>query len=174
MHHTPSSAENFAIQAHGSQTYGGKPYRTHLEAVVGILQSELRHWSQIDNAVRAGWLHDTIEDTDTTYVDLWTHFGRDVADAVAACSGFGTTRRDRQARIAAAIRLLKSESPEAYRIAVAVKTADRIANVEASAADNARLFKMYLSERETFHEGVARFAPITLQQRLDAAYSKGF
>ncbi|WP_315768489.1 MULTISPECIES: HD domain-containing protein [unclassified Bradyrhizobium] len=78
--HWIHKARDFAKHAHGSQLrkYTGVPYWHHLEEVAGIL---LRH-SQNPQVVAAGWLHDTLEDTSTTYEQLVAEFDATIAELV--------------------------------------------------------------------------------------------
>ncbi|MGJ4953109.1 HD domain-containing protein [Bradyrhizobium sp. HKCCYLS20291] len=77
-------ARDFAKHAHGSQLrkYTGVPYWHHLEEVACIL---LRYSSN-PIVVAAGWLHDTIEDTDTTHAQLEVEFNAAIADLVLEVS----------------------------------------------------------------------------------------
>jgi (p)ppGpp synthase/HD superfamily hydrolase len=52
---------DLALRYHGEQRYGDHPYGVHLDAVVEILR-EYGH----EALVPAGYLHDTLEDTDAT------------------------------------------------------------------------------------------------------------
>lgn len=56
----------------------GKPYMVHPSQVAQILMRV----TDDENLIAAGYLHDTIEDTDTTYEDLVKEFNKDVADLV--------------------------------------------------------------------------------------------
>lgn len=69
----------FGVKAHGDQKrQSGDPYFSHPLEVAGIL-TELK----ADTAtVITALLHDTLEDTETTYEDLNTQFGKEVADLV--------------------------------------------------------------------------------------------
>jgi guanosine-3',5'-bis(diphosphate) 3'-pyrophosphohydrolase len=77
-----AKAEQFARKKHSHLTRkdGKTPYWIHLQQVVanlvtiGIKDKEI---------LCAGWLHDTIEDTDTDYDDLKKHFSDRVARIVA-------------------------------------------------------------------------------------------
>ena len=65
----------FAIEAHGTQTYGKLPYVVHLDEVASILPS--------DPALRAvAYLHDVLEDTAVTFEMLAQRFGSTIAEAV--------------------------------------------------------------------------------------------
>jgi len=72
-------AYNFALNAHKDQKRdSGDPYLTHPVAVADIL-SDLK----LDSAtIATGLLHDTIEDTKTTYNIVEKEFGKEVADLV--------------------------------------------------------------------------------------------
>ena len=74
-----SKAYNFAIEAHKNQKrISGAPYVVHPVAVADIL-AELK----LDSAtIITGLLHDTIEDTKTTYDVVLKEFGKEVADLV--------------------------------------------------------------------------------------------
>ncbi len=74
-----TKAYNFALNAHKVQKRdSGDPYITHPIAVADIL-TELK----LDSAtITTGLLHDTIEDTKTTYDSVKKEFGKEVADLV--------------------------------------------------------------------------------------------
>jgi len=68
-------AELFAKKKHSGMTRKDDttPYSKHLEDVVNRLKS----LGVIDKELLcAGWLHDTLEDTDTSFDDLFEQFGR--------------------------------------------------------------------------------------------------
>ena len=74
-----NKAYNFAIHAHKNQKRkSGDPYVIHPIAVANIL-TDLR----LDSAtIITGLLHDTIEDTKTTYSSVLKEFGKEIADLV--------------------------------------------------------------------------------------------
>ena len=76
---TLSKAYNFALKAHKNQKRdSGDPYLIHPVGVADIL-SDLK----LDSAtIATGLLHDTIEDTKTTYKTVEKEFGKEVADLV--------------------------------------------------------------------------------------------
>jgi len=77
-------AIEFAAKAHRDQLRKGTdiPYISHPFAV-GIILVEAGCEPEV---VAAGILHDTLEDTDTSYDDLASRFGSAVADIVVGCS----------------------------------------------------------------------------------------
>ena len=76
---TLTKAYNFALNAHRNQKRdSGDPYLSHPVAVASIL-TDLK----LDSAtIATGLLHDTIEDTKTTYEIVEKEFGKEVADLV--------------------------------------------------------------------------------------------
>ena len=85
----------FAAQKHAGQTYGGAKegqkidYMAHIGAVVmeviWVLQrSEEQH--NADLIVQCAILHDTLEDTDSSYEEIKNKFGQEVAQGVLALS----------------------------------------------------------------------------------------
>jgi len=74
-----SKAFSFAIEAHKNQKrISGAPYVVHPVAVADILAG-----LKLDSAtIITGLLHDTIEDTKTTYDVVLKEFGKEVADLV--------------------------------------------------------------------------------------------
>ena len=74
----------FAAEKHKEQLRKGTdiPYIVH---PLGVMEILIRAGASKD-AVVAGILHDTLEDTDTTYEELVEKFGKRIADIVRACS----------------------------------------------------------------------------------------
>ena len=74
----------FAAKKHQNQLRKGTniPYIVH---PIGVMEM-LIHAGASNDAIVAGVLHDTIEDTNTTYDELVKNFGKRVADIVRACS----------------------------------------------------------------------------------------
>jgi (p)ppGpp synthase/HD superfamily hydrolase len=70
----------FALRKHeGQKDDAGKDYfKSHVLHVLNILELV----TQDERVLSAGILHDTIEDTDTTYEELQKEFGNVVADLV--------------------------------------------------------------------------------------------
>ena len=79
------SAELFAKDKHAGQFRVDKttPYSKHLDDVI----SRLKSLGVIDAQIfSAGWLHDTIENTDTTFDDLYEQFEDEIAVLVSSIS----------------------------------------------------------------------------------------
>jgi (p)ppGpp synthase/HD superfamily hydrolase len=74
-------AKAFAATKHAGQRrkYTDEPYTAHLLAVVGILA---RHGVRDPNVLAAAYLHDTVEDTETTIAEILEAFNAPVAELV--------------------------------------------------------------------------------------------
>jgi len=155
------NAREFAIKAHGKQMYGEKPYIAHLDAVAEILK---RYG---DNAITIGYLHDVLEDTETTKEDIAQEFGIFIAECVALITDeHGENRKERKAKTYKKLATIGAE----YSIALVVKTADRLANVSSCYAEkNWSLLKMYQKESVEFKLAVYRLGLCDeLWQKLQA------
>jgi (p)ppGpp synthase/HD superfamily hydrolase len=77
-------AADFAARRHSGQVRKGaarEPYLNHLAEVAALLAETAEEpdaW-----LVAAGWLHDTVEDTETEREELAEHFGETIAALVA-------------------------------------------------------------------------------------------
>lgn len=155
-----------AIAAHGMQRYGDKPYWRHLQDVEDVLKD---YGFTSSDYQAAAWLHDAIEDTATTYEDIATNFGNEVAVLVFAVTGVGHNRKTRQASIMKKLHNTKAACP--------LKLADRIANLEAAIEEgnSQGKFSMYYREQADFERVVRRHVPEEMWDRLERAfeYAKG-
>lgn len=136
-------AEEFAKLVHRNQFYEQLPYYVHLKEVVltikelGITQDEV--------LLASAWLHDSIENTETTYETLLTQFGKEVADLVLAVTNEkGASRGEILEKTAT--KLIENEK------ALLIKLADRVVNTEQSLDNNEKLYKMYKKEFPRFRE----------------------
>jgi guanosine-3',5'-bis(diphosphate) 3'-pyrophosphohydrolase len=130
----------FAIWAHGDQKYGDQPYWVHLDAVHSLAAT-----FDAPLAVQiAAYLHDVLEDTTMTADYLRDRFGNEVTSLVSAVTKIpGLSRRG---GLDANLRRVC----DGGRNARLLKLCDRIANVQASKANNPKLFKMYQDEAWAF------------------------
>ena len=137
-----NKARLFAIKAHEDQLYAGKPYIFHLTQVVNVLQ-EFDYDTDTDLLV-AGYLHDTLEDTKVVPAQIQKEFGMHVYEMVFAVSGFGSTRANRTENT---VKKLHD-----YPAAIALKMADRLANMRFSSKDSKKHFNMYVDELPKYEE----------------------
>lgn len=73
-------AYQFAQEKHDAtgKLYNGEAYITH----PGLVHDILKRLDADENLLAAACLHDTLEDTETTYEELVYEFGQDIADLV--------------------------------------------------------------------------------------------
>ena len=78
-------AERFATQAHEGQKrkYGDEPYINHPRRVAMLVAG---HRLATTDMVVAAWLHDTVEDCDTSLMEIYQLFGPGVLNIVDAMS----------------------------------------------------------------------------------------
>ncbi len=129
-------AREFAVVAHSDQRYGDLPYVTHLADVASVAEEFAAPAFVRD----AAWLHDTLEDTATTFEELVAHFGVVVADLVEAVTDKrGNSRAEIHAATYPTLR-------RAGKPAVQLKLCDRLANARASSKTNPKKLAMYQRE----------------------------
>ena len=115
----------FAAGAHNGQKVPGTelPYITHIACVSAEIQAIITPEMNSKLLIQCAVLHDTIEDTDTTYDQLADLFGKDVADGVQALSKNYALQKPNQI-LDSIYRILK-QPKEIWMI----KMADRITNL---------------------------------------------
>lgn len=80
-------AKDFAFKVHSSHLFPcGRKYTTHLQTVAELSRQALQHDTSLNEGIllSTAYLHDSVEDTETTLADIHNHFGFKIADAVAA------------------------------------------------------------------------------------------
>lgn len=148
MDATVIAAKNLANRFHGKQLYGDQPYMVHLESVVAKLAN---YGTQ---AQIIGYLHDVLEDTDITADEIRRVFGDDIAESVMLLTDEpGDSRKERKHKTYMKMR----EAGDHLAIALTVKVADRLSNVEACmSAKNVAKFNLYKREHDAFKSAVYR------------------
>lgn len=135
-------AYGYATHAHRKQRYGTFSYGYHLHDVYTILTD-----FGVTNRtlLAAAYLHDILEDTDTTTEELSLEFGKDVAALVVAVTdekGY-PNRKETKAATYPKIRAAGAK-------AVLLKLADRLANIESGLGDESKFLEMYRKEHADF------------------------
>lgn len=156
------AAEMFARGAHIGQKHGERSYVSHLRDTVRVLK-RIDYFSV--PMICAAWLHDTIEDTPTSYQDIRQLFGDHVAELVwAVTDDLGRNRKERKERTWPKI--------FADREATILKLADLTANVENAFENDSKLCQMYRKEwpeiYEAFEEALKKHKQ---NQGLELLYS---
>jgi (p)ppGpp synthase/HD superfamily hydrolase len=126
-------AWHFATQKHEGQTYGGAKegerinYLNHIGTVTMEVIWCLEHTSKsynADLAIQCAILHDTIEDTNTSYKEIEENFGVEVANGVLALSKNMQLPTKREQMLDSLERILQQPQEVAM-----VKLADRVSNL---------------------------------------------
>jgi guanosine-3',5'-bis(diphosphate) 3'-pyrophosphohydrolase len=121
-----SEAAELAARRHNGMARkgrGSEPYINHLAEVANLLSVAT---DGVDaELVAAGWLHDTIEDTETTREELSRKFSERVASMVVECTD------DMRLPKAERRRLQVVNAPQKSPGAKLIKIADKISNIGA-------------------------------------------
>lgn len=154
-------AYEFSAKAHEGQTRrSGEPYLRHPLAVAGLLT----HLKTDVTAIVAGLLHDTLEDTLATPMELEQRFGKDVLHLVDGVTKIGKiTFRNYEEKQAENFRKMLLSMADDIRV-VLIKLADRLHNMRTLE---------YLSEpkrQEIAQETLEIYAP--LANRLGIGWLK--
>lgn len=119
-------ALQYATQAHaGQERSGGDPYITHPVRVANIVK-KYKSSHNIDSLIAAAYLHDTIEDTDTTHEALHDLFGGLVASLVVEL----TSDVEEIKKVGKKNYLAKKMAHDLTSYALVIKLADRLDNVK--------------------------------------------
>lgn len=156
-------AITFATEAHAGQTrrYSGEPYINHPIAVAEIVRS-VRHTEEM---VIAAILHDTVEDTPVTLLDIKNAFGPVVACAVAWLTDISTPFHGSRVTRKELDRMHLSLAPPA---AQTIKIADLIDNTASIKEHDPNFWKVYRAEKLKLLE-VLRDGDQTLLKRARLA-----
>jgi guanosine-3',5'-bis(diphosphate) 3'-pyrophosphohydrolase len=146
----PERARAYAITAHRDQRYGEHPYTYHLDAVADIVR---RAWPESEQALAVAYLHDVLEDTDVPASWMAAEFGWAIAWQVDCLTDpVGATRTERKSLLHARLR----EAGGFYRIALLVKSADRLANVRECVKNDPQRLATYRDEHAAFRAACFR------------------
>jgi (p)ppGpp synthase/HD superfamily hydrolase len=146
----------FAREVHATQArkYTGEPYWTHLAEVAGIVATVAL---DTDHAVAVAWLHDTVEDTDTTGSDLLLEFGSVVCKGVILLSDLETGNR---AERKAASRARLAAAPGWVQT---IKCADLISNTSSIVKHDPKFAVTYLEEKRLLLDVLTKADPRLLE-----------
>lgn len=140
-------AKDFATERHTGQTrkYTGEAYICHPAALVEIVRG-ITHTPEM---IAAAWLHDTVEDTETTLEEIKEHFGDQVSVLVEMLTDvsrpFDGNRAARKA-------LDREHTAKASPDAKTIKLADLIHNSTNIMEFDPAFAKIYLAEKKLLLE----------------------
>jgi len=127
------------------QRYGNKPYSEHLKGVVNTIEKYLYFLKEeeYDDVLSSGWLHDSIEDTDTSPNMLIKLFNDRIADIVFRVTNErGYDRKEKNFKTYPKIWVSD--------LAIFVKLCDRISNTRNSKNSGHKMYKVYKEEYPIF------------------------
>ena len=146
-------ARVFATAAHAAvkqvRKYTFEPYIVHPTEVASIVAS-VPHTNEM---LAAAWLHDTVEDTGVSIVDIQKEFGNEVASLVGWLTDVSTPEQGNRAVRKAIDREHTAMAPAA---AQTVKLADLIANSRSIMAHDPAFARVYLEEKRMLLEVLTR------------------
>jgi (p)ppGpp synthase/HD superfamily hydrolase len=168
------AALRFAAAKHEGQRMAGSglPYLVHVCSVAGEVAAALEPALDADLAVCCALLHDTLEDTATTYAELVATFGTPVADGVRALSKLDDSI-PKADRMADSLRRIRLQPREVW----IVKLADRITNLApppaAWSSDKRRVYREEAIEIADALAGASPALEARIRERI-TAYSAYF
>ena len=146
-------ARVFATAAHAAvgqkRKYTFEPYIVHPTEVASIVASV----SHTNEMLAAAWLHDTVEDTGVSIVDIQVEFGNEVASLVGWLTDVSKPEQGNRAVRKAIDREHTARAPAA---AQTVKLADLIANSRSILAHDTAFARVYLEEKRMLLEVLTR------------------
>ena len=146
-------ARVFTTAAHAAvgqvRKYTFEPYIVHPAEVAGIVATV----PHTDVMLAAAWLHDTVEDTGVSIVDIQKEFGNEVSSLVSWLTDVSEPEQGNRAVRKAIDREHTAMAPAA---AQTVKLADLIANSGSILAHDPAFAKVYLEEKRMLLEVLTR------------------
>ena len=146
-------ARVFATAAHAAvgqvRKYTFEPYIVHPTEVASIVATV----PHTDVMLAAAWLHDTVEDTGVSIVDIQKEFGNEVASLVGWLTDVSKPEQGNRAVRKAIDREHTAMAPAA---AQTVKLADLIANSRSILAHAPAFARVYLEEKRMLLEVLTR------------------
>lgn len=156
-----SRARDFAFKAHNAighrRKYADEPYTTHLERVAQLVASVVDDRAMI----AAAYLHDTIEDTETTIDDIRATFDDDVAYLVGFLSDVS---RPEDGNRALRKKLDRERIAKGDARVHTIKLADLIDNSISIQANDPRFARVYMAEKRQLLDVLNDGHPTLLKQ----------
>ena len=138
------NALQFATEKHKGKYRKGsknKEYITHPIEVSKLVKKYMENDEELETYMIAALLHDTLEDTETTYEELKENFGDKVADIVKAVTSDKEEKNKQGKDLYLANKMLKMED----KILI-LKLCDRLHNIDESRYANEEFIKKYVRE----------------------------
>jgi (p)ppGpp synthase/HD superfamily hydrolase len=160
-------AEQFATRKHAEinhvRKYTGEPYINHPKEVVEILKTV----DHTDEMLAAAWMHDTVEDTNTTLDEIEAEFGFKVMVYV---KGLTDVSKPEDGNREFRKFLDRKHNAQQLPCVMTIKLADLISNAYSIVERDPKFAKIYIAEMRLLL-GVLREGDKTLWKRAyDIAY----
>jgi len=137
-------AKDLATQRHAGQTrFDGTEYIVHPLRVADTVRQHMQNSSDLDSLIAAALLHDTLEDTDTSYQELEKLFGELVAGLVLEVTSSPSAIKH-YGKGDYLLHKMTYMTP----YALTIKLADRLDNVTDLKGCTPEYLKRYLAETE--------------------------
>lgn len=116
----------FAKEKHeGQRRHSGEPYMIHpIHVAINLAKINMD-----SHAMAAGLLHDTLEDTDTTYDELVSEFGESIAELVEGVSKLRMIQFNQDTQYIENLRKLVIATAKDIRVII-IRLADRLHNMQ--------------------------------------------
>ncbi len=152
--------ERFAATKHASQTRrDGTPYVDHPSRVVRHVRRVKGTSTNIEDIEAAAWLHDTLEDTETSYEEIRGEYGTMVADMVREL-----TSDKAEIEKVGKTRYLQQKLGTMSNYALIVKLADRLDNVSDLATADPAWAEKYAQQTQDILEYLVDHRELTPTQ----------
>lgn len=152
-------ASDFATLKHKGQIriFGKIPYISHPSAVADLVTK----YGGSAEMIAAAWLHDTLEDTDTTEEELREKFGDKVANLVVEISSPEISDKSQKGKyLADKMNTMSSE-------ALTIKLCDRLHNVSDLDKSSSRFQQLYPAETKFILDAIEDYErPLNAQQQI--------
>ncbi|MFX0135610.1 MAG: HD domain-containing protein [Candidatus Hodarchaeota archaeon] len=132
-------AKKYSAEKHKEQKrkFSGKPYFTHPSNVASMVAK----YTKDEEIIMAAYLHDTIEDTATTYKEIFKEFGKKVAELV----GELTSDKSKYSKSTKSLYLLKKMNNMSDE-ALLIKLCDRLDNISGYPDEPNNFVKLYMKQ----------------------------
>jgi (p)ppGpp synthase/HD superfamily hydrolase len=154
-------ARDFAHAAHDAvgqrRKYTDEPYWRHVDAVAELVASV----TDDEITIAAAYLHDTVEDTLTTFDDIAEHFGSDVATVVVYLTDISKPKDGNRATRKAIDRAHNARGDSRVHT---VKLADLIDNAGSITEHDPRFAAVYMAEKRLLLDVLGDGDPTLLGQ----------
>ena len=147
-----TKAAEYAERAHEGQTrkYTGDPYFVHVARVAHLVEER----GGTPDMIAAAFLHDTVEDTSTTILDIVANFGPTVAKLVEELTDVYTHEAFPDKNRAERKRLECERMATISDEAKAIKLCDLIDNTDSIVRHDPGFAKIYLREKANLLESM--------------------